>query len=250
MWAKAPFVFVLSGKASRDVRESTGQLLAAAGLRASFYREEVLDGIPRQFWTVSEKIRDTRSRRLLSQITGQTPGLVGWMSRFLPHSSWDKPCIRHEAASAMAAWTQYFNSGAAWPGLTLFLIACHHGKVRTVLYARGEDGEDVCGVPKQSEPLPWAGGLPMDFSCAAVGTGGEFSEDGLTFTPISPGWTALVADLFGSWEQRAAAAPPPLALRNATEPRLLGPFSLAYLESLICAADIHASKNPTELRHV
>jgi CRISPR-associated endonuclease/helicase Cas3 len=250
LWAKAPFVFVLSGKDSRDVRESTGQLLTVAGIRASFYREEVRDGIPRQFWTVSEKIRDTRSRRLLSQIIGQAPGLDGWMRRFLPRPSWDRPCIRHEAASALAAWTHYFGTGTQWPGLTLFLIACHHGKVRTVLYARGEDGEDVCGVPKQSKPLPWAGGIPMDFSCAAVGTGGDFSEDGLTFTPALPGWTALIADLLGSWEQKAAEPPPPLALHAVTEPRLLGPFSLAYLESLVSAADINASKNPTDLRHV
>lgn len=163
--------------------------------------------------------------------------------RFLPRQGVSGVCIRHEAASALAAWTQYFKSGASWPGLTLFLIACHHGKVRTVLYARGEDGEDVCGVPKQSEPLPWAGGMPMDFSCAAVGMGGEFSDDGLTFTPALPSWTALVADLLGSWELRQIIAPPPLALRVDSEPRLLGPFCLAYLESLICVTDIRASKN-------
>jgi CRISPR-associated endonuclease/helicase Cas3 len=250
LWAKAPFVFVLSGKESRNVCESTGQILAAAGIRGSFYREEVRDGIPRQVWTVSEKVRDTRSQRLLSQITAQAPGLEGGMRRFLPRPSRDKPCIRHEAATVLAAWMQYFGNGTQWPGLTLYLIACHHGKVRTVLYARGKDGEDVCGVPKQSKPLAWAGGMPMDFSCAEVGTGGEFSEDGMTFTPVSPAWTALIADLLGSWERRAAEPPPPLALRDPAEPRLFGPFSLAYLESLICAADIHASKNPTHLRHV
>ncbi len=170
--------------------------------------------------------------------------------RFLPRPGPGKPCIRHEAASALAAWHQYFRVGAAWPGLTLFLIACHHGKVRTVLYARGEDGEDVCGVPKQPDSLPWNGGMPMDFACAAVGTDGEFSDDGLTFIPSSPGWTGLVADLLGGWEKRPSEPPPPLALHAAAEPRLLGPFALAYLESLICAADVHASKNPTDLRHV
>lgn len=249
-WAKAPFVFILSGKDSRKFRKSTQQLLKAAGIRADFFCEEEWDNVPRQFWIVSEKIRDTRSLRLHSEIQAQAPGLKGWMRRFLPRPNKDKPCIRHEAASALAMWPQYFKTGAAWPGLTLFLIACHHGKVRTVLYARGGDGEDVCGVPKQPETLPWSDGMPMDFSCAAVGTGGEFSNDGLTFTPGSPGWTALVADLLGSWEQRAAGPPPPLALRDAAEPRLLGPFSLAYLESLICAADIQASKNPSDRRHV
>jgi CRISPR-associated endonuclease/helicase Cas3 len=250
-WAKAPFVFGLQGKNSADFRESTQSLLTATGIRADFFREEVKDKFPpQQSWTVSDKIRDTRSRRLLSEITGQAQGLKGRMRRFLPRPRWDKPCIRHEAASALAAWHQYFKGSAAWPGLTLFLIGCHHGKVRTVLYARGEDGEDVCGVPKQSDPLPWADGLPMDFSCAAVGTGGEFSDDGLTFTPTSPGWTGLVADLLGGWEKRPSKAPPPLTLREASEPRLLGPFMLAYFESLMCAADIHASKNPSDLRHV
>ena len=169
---------------------------------------------------------------------------------FLPRPSPGKPCIRHEAASALAAWHLYFKVGVSWPALTLFLIACHHGKVRTVLYARGEDGEDVCGVPKQPVLLPWAGGIPMDFSCAAIGSAGEFSDDGRTFAPASPGWTALVADVLGSWEKRAAKPLPPLALRNVSEPRLLGPFSLAYLESLICAADVNASKNPSDQRHV
>jgi CRISPR-associated endonuclease/helicase Cas3 len=238
-WAKAPFVFVLSGKNSAAFRESTRQLIEGAGVNAQFFSEELdKDKISRQLWIVSDKIRDTRSRRSLSEITGQAAELEGWMHRFQPRAG--KTYIRHEAASALAMWPQYFKTITSWPGLTLFLIACHHGKVRTVLYARGEDGEDVCGVPKKPESLPWAGGMPMDFSCAAVGTNGKFSDDGLTFIPVSPGWTALVADLLGSWEHRAAEPPPPLALRNASEPRLLGPFALAYLEVLIRAADASA----------
>ncbi|MFO1498632.1 MAG: type I-U CRISPR-associated protein Csx17 [Verrucomicrobiota bacterium] len=222
LWAKAPYVFILHGKNSADFRDSTERILTAASVKTKFYREEVKDKIPRQLWKVSDKIRDTRSRRLLSEIKAQTAGLEGWMRRFLPRPSWDKPCIRHEAASVLAAWTQYFRANAAWPGLTLFLVACHHGKVRTVLYARGDDGEDVCGVPKQSDSLPWAGGFKMDFSCAAVGIGGEFSDDGLTFTTASPGWTGLVADLLGGWEKRPSEVSPPLTLRDAGELVSLG----------------------------
>jgi CRISPR-associated endonuclease/helicase Cas3 len=251
LWAKAPRVFVLTGKNSADFRDSTERILAAAGVETTFHREEVKHKIPRQLWRVSDKIRDTRSCSLLSEIEAQSPGLDGWMHPFLPRpSGWNQPCIRHEAASALAKWSQYFKGNAAWPGLTLFLIACHHGKVRTVLYARGEDGEDVCGVPKQPGSLPWADGLPMEFCCAAVGTGGQFSNDGLFFTPSSPSWTGLVADLLGGWEKRPSEAPSPLTLQAAGEPRLLGPFKLAYLESLICAADIHASQKPSDLRHV
>lgn len=250
LWAKAPFVFILAGKNSAAFRKSTQHLIKSAGLSAQFFCEEMKDTIPRQLWTVTGKVRDTRSRKLLSEIKKQGAGLAGWMRRFLPRPSWDQPCIRHEAASALAAWSRYFKDSTIWPGLTIYLIACHHGKVRTVLYARGDNGDDVCGVPKEPASLPWAGGMQMDFSCAAVGSGGEFSEDGLTFSPASPGWTALIADLLGGWEQRAEEIPVPLALRDETEPRLLGPFSLAYLESLICAADIQASKNPSDLRHV
>ncbi|MBI4663599.1 MAG: DEAD/DEAH box helicase [Verrucomicrobia bacterium] len=250
VWAKAPFVFALEGKNSAAFRNSTERLIGSAGFTAKFLREEPgRDKVPRQLWTVSAKICDTRSRQLLSEIEDQAKGqLEGWMRRFQPRLG--KTYIRHEAASTLAAWSHYFKDTAAWPGLTLFLIACHHGKVRTVLYARGDDGEDVCGVPRQPDSLPWASGLPMEFSCAAVGTGGEFSEDGLTFIPASPGWTGLVSDILGGWEKRPREASPPLTLRDAAEPRLLGPFKLAYLESLICAADIHASQEPSDLRHV
>lgn len=153
-----------------------------------------------------------------------------------PRPEQGKPCIRHEAASALAAWTLYFRKRVTWPGLTIFLIACHHGKVRTVLYARGNDG-DVCGVPKEPVLLPWAGGMEMDFSCAAMGSNGTFSDDGQTFTLGSPGWTALIADLLGGWEQGPEVKPAPLTLQNPSEPRCLGPFRMAYLEALLRAAD-------------
>ncbi|MDP1588536.1 MAG: hypothetical protein Q8M07_12375, partial [Prosthecobacter sp.] len=220
------------------------------GITASFLcPDESKDKVPRQLWTVTAKILNTRTRELRSEIENQAKGqLKGWMRRFQPCLG--KTYIRHEAASALAAWSHYFAGSPTWPGLTLFLIACHHGKVRTALYARGDDGEDVCGVPKADPYLPWQDGMTMDFSCAAVGSGGEFSEDGLTFTPATPGWTALVTDLLGGWEPRPTEAPSPNALRAATEPRLLGPFSLAYLESLICAADIQASQNPSQVSHV
>jgi CRISPR-associated endonuclease/helicase Cas3 len=251
LWAKARHVFVLEGKNSATFRDSTQRLIESEGITASFLREETSkDKVPRQLWTVTTKIRNTHTHEFRSEIESQAKGqLAGWMRRFRPQK--DGTFIRHEAASALAAWSHYFAGSPTWPGLTLFLIACHHGKVRTTLYARGDDGEDVCGVPKANPSLSWQGGMLMDFSCAAVGTSGEFSEDGLTFTPASPGWTALVTDLLGGWEScPQETPPPPNALRTATEPRLLGPFALAYLESLICAADIQASQNPSQVSHV
>lgn len=137
-------------------------------------------------------------------------------------------------------WHQYFRQGTAFAALAIYIVAAHHGKVRTVLTARTKAGDDVCGVPKSTASLPWNNGLPLDFACAADGAAGEFSADGTSFVCESPGWTALVADLLGGWEQRPEQ-PMLLAVRNASEPVHLGPFALAYIETLLRCADGRAS---------
>jgi CRISPR-associated endonuclease/helicase Cas3 len=249
-WAKAPFVFALESAKPGALRASTEALLAGAGTAHRFLSEEARQSGSRLLWLTDAKVLDTASNPLRSRIEAQAPGVRAWMRRFLPRPAPDKPCLRHEAASALALWYRYFREDGAFPALTIFLAAAHHGKVRTTLYAREPGGNDVCGVPREPAKLPWQSGWPMDFACAADGTAGEFSADGLSFTPTSPGWTALVADLLGGWESRPAKLPPPLALRAANEPRHLGPFALAYLEALVCAADVRASKTPSNLRHV
>ena len=250
-WAKAPFVFVLAGKNSAAFRKSTQHLIESAGLSAQFFREEVKDRIPRQLWTVTGKVRDTRSRKLLSEIKNQ-----GAEDSQAGCAAFCRARVGRNRASATKQHRRWQHGpriskrtphGPASPSSSSPAITAKSAPFSTLV---AMIDNDVCGVPKEPASLPWAGGTPMDFSCASVGTGGEFSEDGLTFTPASPGWTALVADLLGGWEQRAEEAPPPHALRDAKEPRFLGPFSLAYLESLICVADIQASKNPSDLRHV
>ena len=42
----------------------------------------------------------------------------------------------------------------------------------------------------------------MDFACAGDGSSGTFSEDGMTFTQDTPGWTALIADRLGTLVER------------------------------------------------
>jgi CRISPR-associated endonuclease/helicase Cas3 len=188
-------------------------------------------------WHTADKVRDTKNRSLLSEIRCISGIGSAWMVPF-------RPALRHEAGSALALWHQYFRQCASFPGLSIYLTAAHHGKVRTVLTARTRKGDDVCGVPKCSATIPWDGGLPMDFSCAADGADGEFSDDGTVFTCSSPGWTALVVDLLGGWSQRPAV-PTLFAVRDASEPVHLGPFNLALLETLIRCADIQASRNPS-----
>lgn len=163
--------------------------------------------------------------------------------------------MRHEAASALAAWRRYYCDHAAdFPALTIYLIAAHHGLVRTVLNSRPAPAKqpNVAGIPVTEPPsaLPWheksGDNWQLDFTPAADGANGTFSENAngeLIFTPATPSWSALAADLLGDWEaetvQASAGAVP------ADEPRSLNPFHLAFLETLLRAADCRVSANET-----
>lgn len=162
--------------------------------------------------------------------------------------------MRHEAASALAAWYCYYRAGVAhFPALTIYLIAAHHGLVRTVLASRVNAPQpNVCGISVTIPPpeLPWhpnpTDKWMLDFTCAQDGTDGEFSKDANgrdVFIPAAPGWTALVADLLGGWEANAAQVAAGAVSIN--EPHTLNPFNLAFLEALLRAADWRVSANET-----
>ena len=68
------------------------------------------------------------------------------------------------------------------------------------------------------------------------------------FTFEAPGWTGLVADLLGPWEPHLVAGVSG-AVPNG-EPRNLGPFKLAFLESLVRCADERASNAPSTKQEV
>jgi CRISPR-associated endonuclease/helicase Cas3 len=100
----------------------------------------------------------------------------------------------------------------------------------------------VFGVGRVSETLHldqrnW----PMDFSVALDGADGEWTGDG--FALAGPGWTGIIADLLGPWRGEADAAWIGAVPRN--EPRALGPFALAWLETLVRVADWRASGSPS-----
>jgi CRISPR-associated endonuclease/helicase Cas3 len=140
-------------------------------------------------------------------------------------------------------WKRYRDDATAYPALAVYLVATHHGKVRTVLRSTKQtEGDDVFGVRPQAAALEigeqrW----PMDFSVAKDGAEGRW--EGNEFVLTGHGWTGLVADLLGPWrpEETSDAGVVP-----ASEPRHLGPFALAYLEALLRVVDWRASESPSE----
>lgn len=176
----------------------------------------------------------------LSKITGKHPKVTSF-----------RPGFRHEVASALAMWRQYYRNEAPpdFPALTVYIVAAHHGKVRTVLGANPHVAEpNVCGIPiDDSTALPWNPAWTLDFEAANDGASGEFDADG-TFIFKAPGWSGLVADLLGGWEKNAPKRTCGAVGEN--EPHSLGPFALAYFETLLRAADGRASAQPSQtLKH-
>jgi CRISPR-associated endonuclease/helicase Cas3 len=165
--------------------------------------------------------------------------------------------MRHEAASALAAWHKKFRSKTAdFPALTIYLAAAHHGLVRTVLMSRPKVAQpNIAGILISDPPptLPWldrkGDRWSLDFVCAQDGTDGHFSEGdngNLVFIPFAPSWTALVSDLLGGWEASAPQCVAGcIAAEDKSEPHSLNPFHLAWLETLLRAADCRVSASET-----
>ena len=146
------------------------------------------------------------------------------------------PGVRHEAASALAAWAKWIAGEPGWTALAIYLVAAHHGKVRTVLRSRIRDdagGEDVFGV-EQGDVLSipdFQDPATLDLSPRLFGAAGKWEEG--SFLVTAPAWVEVVADLIGCGGD-ANVLP-------GDEPRGLGPFRLALLEAAIATADVRAS---------
>lgn len=154
------------------------------------------------------------------------------------------PRLRHEAASALTAWDAWLAGDSSLTALAVFLIAAHHGKVRTVL--RGtQDKDEVFGLQATDSPQPVPGFFTdeatLSFDAKHLGAHGEWNESGATFQMAAPSWTEVLAELVGT---ATPDAPLPSDAIPEHEPRNLGPFALAYLEAILVAADVRASKRP------
>ncbi len=157
-----------------------------------------------------------------------------------------QPGLRHEAASALAAWTAWQSGDQTLSALAVYLIACHHGKVRTMM-RRTRRGNQVFGLVNSDHLQKIDDGFAfshdLSFDCTQLGGSGVWDESQLTFTLSSPSWTQVIAELL----QVPAATTG--AMISTREPSGLGPIKLAYYEAIICAADIRASSQPGKGQH-
>ena len=157
-----------------------------------------------------------------------------------------RPGIRHEAASALCCFDKWRAGVEGWTALAVYLVAAHHGKVRTVLRSRKAGrSEDVFGI-LDGDKLPALDGwmntdYTLNAACRIFGASGNWIEDEEAFGLVSPSWVGMVAELLGPEVENDVA---PDDAVPGSEPRHLGPFRLAYLEALVVAADVRASRKP------
>jgi CRISPR-associated endonuclease/helicase Cas3 len=136
--------------------------------------------------------------------------------------------VRHELASALA-WLLKGQADAVERDLVAYLIAAHHGKVRLSIRSLPEEAGDETNPEKLFARGIWEGDkLPL----VALGelTTPEITLD-LSFMKMGES-----KERGPSWLART------VALRDRTD---LGPFRLAYLETLLRAADARASREKT-----
>lgn len=162
-----------------------------------------------------------------------------YRSSLLAKSTWrpgvrfDRPHFRHELASALA-WLQAGDAdNEGLRNLVAYLIATHHGKVRLSLRAMpGETAPPTAETDSESLFARgiWQGDrIPAEGSAPLALDGVPTSLPPLDLTPMRLGETNGAP----SWTARM------LALRDAPD---LGLFRLAWLETLLRAADAEGSK--------
>jgi CRISPR-associated endonuclease/helicase Cas3 len=130
-----------------------------------------------------------------------------------------RPHFRHELASALA-WLQTAPEDHEVPNLVAYLVAAHHGKVRL----------SIRSVPGERRPefdVPFARGVWHGDVLPSVELPGGSSTPELALD------LSVMRLGEGSWLERM------LGLRNDSR---IGPFRLAYLETLVRIADWRASE--------
>ena len=149
------------------------------------------------------------------------------------HNADGRPHFRHELASALAWLQRGDRENLFTQNLVAYLIAAHHGKVR--LSIRSMPGEQVPPKNSTGEVL-FARGIWDGEKLPAENSGKKLTIDGKIFEPVELNLSCMK---MGEQEGNPSWTARTLSLRDHPQ---LGIFRLAWLETLLRAADAQGSK--------
>ncbi|GHF71484.1 hypothetical protein GCM10018790_56700 [Kitasatospora xanthocidica] len=188
----------------QETAQEAESLLAALPALPTGLREAVVEAA--RFHDLG-KCHDAFQEKLRAGRTDPPGGLLAKSRNGadpLPPYHSPRPYLRHELVSALLLW-----EGGHHP-LVTYLAAAHHGQVRLTVRPRGDEAPLLLGVADGDRTPP-----------IRLSTGEHF-----------PARTLRTAAFPAAWTERA------LSLRDAPG---LGPFRLAFLETLVRVADWRAS---------
>jgi CRISPR-associated endonuclease/helicase Cas3 len=209
---------------SFEVRQKAEQILDSLGdLDLKDFRAEILQAAQHHDWGKAHEIFQRTLHRIESdeEFERRKP-LSPVLAKARTGGKHSRKHFRHELASALALMQEDASD------LCVYLAAAHHGKVRLSIRALpGETKPD--GEERKFARGIWDGErLPE----TDLGDGVLKSEITLDLEPM----------LLGSENGEASWLERMLNLRDS-----IGVFRLAFLEALVRAADVQASKNPIEI---
>lgn len=209
---------------SREARNAAEKLVAELDLDETT-RAEVVKATHHHDWGKAHDVFQTTMRKGLKGAPAGLQDVPDMLAKTLGNNRHERPYFRHELASALAL----LQTGAS--DLCAYLAAAHHGKVRLSIRA-------MPGERKPDKPdIKFARGVHDGDTLPTTLLG-----DGVTTEPVrldlEPMLLGSLTPDRHSWLDLA------INLREQ-----FGVFRLAYLEALVRAADVRASRDPQVVLH-
>ncbi len=213
---------------SREVKLTLTKIIdALAGLGLEKWATDLLVAAHHHDWG---KAHDEFQKTLHKKLSSKFDDVQ--LAKSDTHAKHERTGFRHELASALALLA----TGEA-SDLAVYLTACHHGKVRLNIRAH----------PKERPPIEpnrlYALGIHNGEVLPAADLGDGFRKECVTLD-LKPMLIGSDEPEGRSWFARMSALVYGEANAEANDATTLGVFRLAFLESLITAADRRASRNP------